>query len=132
MTTKTVSFRKGDAVTLNPETCFTKEHGGGRDYPLSCWMDDEIGFIVGVRPTTEEEVAEWRASDESKGLNSAGETKLAPRWVGVRMHRNDTFTIVRGRARNTCTWGTPRGGFCLVRLSSGEEVFVRRELLQKV
>ena len=65
------------------------------------------------RHTTWEERQAWRDSDDSKGFNSAGETKLPPRCVrvsyeggtrrvgqpgaGMMKNSDDTFTVVKAR-----------------------------------
>lgn len=124
-----MSFRKGDKVTLNDVLCFTSKNGGQREFPLINGYHDERGEVLGRRSPTEDEVQAWRDSDESKGMDCAGETKLPPIAVSVVLRKGETFTVVRGRARMTCTWGNPIKGYTLVETPEGERCFVRRELL---
>lgn len=124
-----MTFRKNDTVTLNDAICFTTENGGEREFSLINIYHDERGEVLGYRSPTEDEVQAWRDSDASKGMNDAGETKLPPISKSVVLRKGETFTVVRGRARLTCTWGNPRKGFTLIRTESGEECFVKRELL---
>ena len=49
------------------------------------------------RHTTQDEVDAWRNSTRSKGMNSAGETKLPPRETPVKYEDDDTWTIVKSR-----------------------------------
>jgi len=126
---ETMSFYKHNIVKLDPETCFTTEQGGGRDFVHSTIYNDENGIVRGLRRTTPEEQDAWYASDAAKGLDSAGETKLAPRVTGVTLHRDETFTVVRGRARFSTGWGNPTSGWVKIRTENGEECFIRRGLL---
>lgn len=124
-----MTFRKNDTVKLNDALCFTTENGGERQFCLINIHCDESGIVYGRRAPTSEETEAWYASDASKGMDSAGETKLPPRAVSVTLRKGETFTVVRGRARMTCVWGNPVKGYTLIRTESGEECFVRRELL---
>lgn len=122
-----MSFSKGQAVKLNEETCFTS--GGVLQYPLINGYCDCAGIVYGYRAPTSEELDAWRQSPESKGLDSAGKTKLPPRRVSVTLLRDEVFTVVRPRARMTCVWGNPTPGYALIRREDGEECFVKRVLL---
>lgn len=125
-----MSFHKGDTVKLNDILCFTTDNGGQRQFPLINGHHDDQGQVLGRRAPTAEEIQAWRDSDASKGLDSAGETKLPPRAVSVILRKGETFTVVRGRARMTCTWGNPIKGYTLIETPSGEQCFVRRELIE--
>jgi hypothetical protein len=78
----TATFTKGMAVKVTPR------EGFGRDHDL--W-----------RPLTEEEKEEWYASDASKGMTSAGETKLCPRHTCRVPGPDEVFKIVRARVKTT-------------------------------
>ena len=123
------SFSKGDPIKLNTIVCFTWEGGGERKSPLSNWHNDNAGIVFGHRAPTAEEQEAWYASDAAKGLDSAGETKLAPRSVCVALYKDRQYTVARGRARLTCTWGNPVSGYVLVEYEAGKTCFVKRELL---
>jgi len=125
-----MSFRKDDLVKLNPETCFTVECGGGRAWPLSTIHEDEKGIVSGYRHPTEQELENWRNSSASQGIDCAGETKLPPICAYVKLHRDETYTVVRGRARKTCVWGNPEPGYTVIRRGDGEECFVKTSLLK--
>lgn len=126
-----MNFRKGDQVKLDEALCFTAQnHGGSREFPLHCWHSDDAGYVYGYRAPTEAELQVWRDSPASKGLNSAGETKLPPRAVHMAIYKGRQYTVLRGRARKTCVWGNPEPGYCLIEVESGQPgVFVPRELL---
>jgi hypothetical protein len=49
------------------------------------------------RHITQAEIDAWYDSPRSKGMNSAGETKLAPREAPVKYEDGDTWTIVKSR-----------------------------------
>ncbi len=97
------------------------------------------------RHTTQEEVQEWRNSPASKGINSAGETKLPPRCVrvmfeGGTLHRpsrtitheeetklsDDTFTIVRARCAPILGYSKTPKCALLRNNRTGEEGYIKR------
>lgn len=51
------------------------------------------------RPITDAELAEWRASDASKGMDDAGETKLPPSATSISLTGEEKITIEKARAR---------------------------------
>ena len=106
-------MRKGDLVKLNVDRCFTTDNG----------------FVRASRPTTTAEVEAWYNSDASKGMNSAGESKLPPRSVTVTIHRDDILVLERARCRVALGWGNPRPGMAKVMLPCGETAYLKRELL---
>lgn len=133
MTMTKKSFRKGDTVELDVAVCFTDRiRGGETEFPLCCIYHDERGEVRAARPCTAEENVAWYASDDSKGIDSAGEAKLPPRSIGVFLKAGDTFIVLRARTRVVLSWGNARGGFCHIERSDGENAFVRRELLRVV
>ena len=78
MTTASTAIRKGATVAIRAYT--------------SLW-----------RPRTEEDHAEWLASERSEGMDCAGEPKLdSP----SRMIRSDgrTYTVTRARVAAPCGW----------------------------
>jgi hypothetical protein len=124
-------MRKGMTAKLNIDKCFTAASGGKREFPAGTRFDDERGIFCTYRPLTEREEAEWHESSASKGMTSAGETKLPPTCVRVEVHASDTFTILRAR----CTvWLGYRktGGMMEVRLRSGETTYIKRDMVVPV
>ena len=103
------------------------------------------------RHTTAEEVQAWRDSPESKGMNSAGETKLPPRCVRVKYNggtiyrpnltitpaeriklSEDTFTVVRARCAPILGYHK-HSRMTLVRNNrTGEEGYIRRDLVEVI
>ena len=103
------------------------------------------------RHTTAEEVQAWRDSPASKGMNSAGETKLPPRWTFVKYNggtiyrpsltitvneriklSEDTFTVVRARCAPILGYHK-HSGMTLVRNNrTGEEGYIRRTFLEVI
>ncbi len=122
-------MRKGDLVKLNVDKCFTMKYGGKRTFPLGNGHEDENGIVPGHRPTTTSEVEAWRNSDASKGMDSAGESKLPPRSVRVVIHRDEVLVLERARCRVSLGWGNPRPGMAKVMLPCGETAYLKRELL---
>ncbi len=92
---------------------------------------DVLGRYFGYRPTTREEIEAWYASDESKGMNCAGETKLPPQTVRIELVPNRAYTVVRARCRPVLGW-TRSPGQALVRCpETGVEFYVKRDFLVK-
>ena len=102
------------------------------------------------RHLTQEEIREWYERPESKGVNSAGESKLPPTcalvefdggkcyntdWdLGRRTRRlsNDTFTIVRARCAPVIGY-SKWSGMTLVRNNrTGEEGYFKRKWIELV
>ena len=139
-------MRKGDLVKLNVDKCFTTDNGGKRDRwsPLGNSHEDENGFVRAGRPTTHEEREKWHEDlraeilaapqDEKFGIacDSAGESRLAPRAVSVKIHRDDILVVERARCRVALGWGNPTPGMAKVMLPSGETAYLKRELLVAV
>jgi len=103
------------------------------------------------RHTTSEEVQAWRDSSESKGINSAGETKLPPRvarveYDGGTIHRpkltitkeeetklsDDTFTVVRARCAPVLGYSKTPGCTLLRNNRTGEEGYIKRRHVKLV
>ena len=100
------------------------------------------------RSLTEEELQAWRDSDASKGINSAGESKLPPtaklvEYEGGTLHRpdltitpedqrkpsDDTFTVVRARCAPHFFYRKNPGMALLRNNRTGEEGYIRRDHL---
>ena len=124
---------KGCLVRLDSRRCFTVENGGGRAYPLENWRNDERGVVDTRRPITPEERTAWYNSDDSKGMNSAGETRLPPTTTYMELHRDRTYQVLRARCRVQLGWGKPTAGMAKVLCTqTGEETYIKRELLEVV
>jgi len=124
---------KGCLVRLNTDKCFTTKQGGGLRYPHTNYHHDEAGTIPSHRPVTPEETSVWYNSDASKGMNSAGESKLPPQSTYIPLHRDRIYEILRARCRVRLGWGNPVGGMAKVLCThSGEETYIKRELLEVI
>ena len=122
---------KGTLVRLNVAKCFTTAQGGGLRYPLSNYANDEAGTVQSSRPVTAEETAAWYDSDASKGMNSAGESKLPPQACSVTLYRDRVYTVLRARASVRLGWGNKTGGLTKILCTeTGEETYVKRELIE--
>ena len=88
-----------------------------------------------VRQTTHEEREAWRASPASRGMNSAGETKLPPMIVTIAVTGEDLMIIEKTRCAPYVGW-SKRPGMALVRIMNGENIgktgFIRRDRLAVV
>jgi hypothetical protein len=126
-------LKKGCLVRLDVKKCFTKTMGGGRDYPMINYLNDERGTVESHRPVTHEETEVWYASDASKGMNSAGETKLPPQAAYVLLERDRVYQVLRARCRVRLGWGNPTPGMTKILCTkTGEETYVKRGLLEVV
>lgn len=123
-------MRKGNIVRLNPITCFTTENEGGLPYPLTHRRNDDAGIVEGFRHPTSKEIEEWRNSPASKGMDSAGESKLPPTAVLVSVHRDDKLKIERARVRMTFFYHTSGGWAKVSRVSDGVTFYIKREHLE--
>ncbi len=124
---------KGVLVRLNPETCFTTKQGGGLQFPLTNYLNDERGTVESSRPVTSEETATWYASDAAKGMNSAGESKLPPQSRTILLRRDRVYQVLRARAAVRLGWGNKTGGLVKVLCTeTGEETYVKRRLVEAV
>ena len=125
-------MRKGNLVRLNPAVCFTTRNGGKRDYPLSNHHNDSCGTIEGTRLATSSDVETWRNSEDSKGIDCAGESKLPPTAYGVLLHRDRVYTLLRARCRPQWSYRSHPGMALLLCTVTGKEAYLSRELLEVV
>jgi len=126
-------MRKGDLVRLNKNTCFTKKSGGKRQFPLSNYHNDSSLAVSASRPITREETDAWYQSDASKGMNSAGESKLPPQSVTVTLYADRVYQVLRARCRVRLGWGNPTPGMAKILCThTGSEAYVKRDLLEVV
>ena len=126
-------MKKGNLVRLNTAACFTIEQGGGLRFPLTNYINDERGTVEGRRPTTPEEQTEWYSSDDARGLDDAGETKLPPQSTYILLQKGRVYQVLRSRCRVRLGWGNPTGGMAKILCThTGEEVYIKRELLEVV
>ena len=132
MTTK---ISKGILVRLNVAKCFTTRNGGRRQEwsPLTNSYNDDAGIVDSARPATQEEQAAWYNSDASKGIDSAGESKLPPQTTRVLLYRDRIYTVLRARAAVRLGWGNKQGGYTkILCTATGEETYVKRDLIEVV
>lgn len=83
------------------------------------------------RDRTAEEHAAWEASDESKGMNCAGESKLDSPSRYRRPADGEVLTVVRARCTAQKGWHTV-GKCALLRDANGVEWYARRSDLRPV
>ena len=124
---------KGTIVRLNVAKCFTTREGGELEFPLETYGNDRDGTVHSSRPITQDERNAWYDSPRSHGLNSAGETRLAPRSVTVMLHRDRTYTVLRARTAAQLSYGNKTGGLTKIFCSeTGEETYVKTALIEVV
>ena len=124
---------KGCLVRLDFRKCFTKKSGGDRDYPMINHLNDERGTVESHRPITREETAAWYNSDASKGMDSAGESKLPPQSAYVLLHRDRIYQVLRARCRVRLGYGNPTPGMAKILCThTGEETYIKRGLLEVI
>jgi len=126
-------MRKGDLVQLDVNKTFTKQMGGTLKYPYTNYECDESGVVFGSRKPTSQDADAWRNSEDSKGMNCAGETKLPPTCYSVPIHRDRIYEVLRARCRVHLSYGNPTPGMTqLLCLQTGQTAYIRRELLEVV
>lgn len=81
--------------------------------------------VSGWRQLNDAELNAWYESDESKGMDCAGESKLPPRDTYFDINEGTIVHILRARAKATKGWHSIRN--CMeIMLPSGEVVFTRK------
>jgi len=138
---------KGQLVQLDDNKCFTWKQNGGRRHPLKNYANDEAGIVDSSRPATDADTAAWYEAQRleveaaiaagqdtfSITRDDAGESRLAPRSRYVALHRNRIYQVLRARCRVRLGWGNPTPGMAKILCTeSGEETYVRRELLKVI
>ena len=114
-------FKTGDLVAVDfSESNFRWDHTTTR----SCW--------VGYRELTAEEIAIWRRSPASKGLNDAGETKIPPSWENVEVYEGEILAVLKARTRFVCGAFTKPKCSKVLRVSDGEVFYLERKHLKSV
>jgi hypothetical protein len=118
-------MKKGNQVRLkgmNPRTNLTTLRGV---------IEYSYGTIL--RYVTEKEVQEWYDSPASKGINSAGETKLPPTCMTVEADPvNDIFTVVRSRCAPMLYYRKQPKSALIRNNRTGEEGYIERIWLEVV
>jgi hypothetical protein len=125
-------MRKGNLVKLNRTVCFTVRNGGEREFALTNGLNDDRLTVETLRPTTVEEREDWRNSAASKGMNSAGETKLPPLCAVELVHVDDVLILERARCRPLIGWSHRPGMAKVLNPRTGESAFIKRGLLEVV
>ena len=125
-------MRKGNLVKLNSARCFTTRNGGDRRFVLTNGLNDDRRTVEGTRLVTAEDVNAWRDSDASKGMTSGGDTKLPPTCVRVPIHADRVYPLVRARCRPQWSYRSHPGMACILDTETGNEIYVKRELLEVV
>ena len=106
-------MRKGDLVKLSPSIVNRAAERLRTSY-------------AAYRPTTAGEQAAWYESDASRGLDSAGESKLPPQAKKVEVPFDSVLVVERARCRVRLGWGNPTPGMTKVMLPTGETVYIDR------
>ena len=125
-------MRKGNLVKLNPTVCFTTRNGGNRRFVLTNGLNDDRRTVEGTRLVTAEDVNAWRNSDASKGMTSGGDTKLPPTAYSVPIYADRVYPLVRARCCPQWSYRSHPGMACILDTESGNEIYVKRELLEVV
>ena len=138
-------MRKGDLVRLSTN-CFTLKMGGTRQYPLTNYANDEAGVVDGTRIATAEDTARYyenrrteikaaQAAGESTfdiTMDSAGESRLPPTAYSVKLRRDRVYTLLRARCRPSWSYRSHPGMALVLCTETGEEAYIKRELLAVV
>ena len=124
---------KGCLVRINIDRCFTEEHGGKLQYPLTNYHNDQVGIVHATRPVTSDETEAWYESDASKGMTSGGDSKLPPRTALVEVKRDQVYQVLRARCRASLGYGNPVPGMLqLLDTETGEAAYVKRDWMEAV
>jgi len=86
----------------------------------------------GWRRVNQAEYQAWRDSDESKGMDDAGESKLPPRDTHITLVPGRPYEVVRGRVSASYSYGKRTGCMELQCFATGERFYVERELFKSL
>ena len=86
----------------------------------------------GWRRVNQAEYQAWRDSDESKGMDDAGESKLPPRDTHITLVLDRPYEVVRGRVSASYSYGKRTGCMELQCYVTGERFYVERELFKSL
>ena len=115
------NMRKGDLVQLDEAACRR----------IGSFAMGEADTFVARRPSTQVEQQAWYKTDASKGMTSAGETKLPPQSTVVRLRYDQAYEVVRSRCRVRLGYGNPIPGMVAVQcMETGEIGYLKRELVR--
>ena len=78
------------------------------------------------RALNESELDAWYDSDASKGMDSAGETKLAPRRKSFNLDDGEIVTVIKARTAWNGDFGGPVRNCAVVMTRGGEFLYVKR------
>ena len=90
------------------------------------------GMAQVLRHLTDTEIEAWYESDASKGMNSAGETKLPPTSRVVRWQPDDTWTVLRARCAPVFNYRKRSGKAKVMNNRTNEIGYVSRDALKLV
>lgn len=83
-----------------------------------------------IRGTTRSEIEAWENSDDSKGMNCAGETKLPPYSRAMPVEEDDTLTVIRSRCAPRFGWHSYTKMALVRNERTGEEGYIKRRFVQ--
>ena len=90
----------------------------------------DIGPTIDAwRALNDTELDAWYASDSAKGMDSAGETKLAPRRKRFELEEGEIVTVLKGRTAWTGDFGGPVRNCALIMTRHGEVLYTKRQWL---
>jgi hypothetical protein len=79
---------------------------------------------------TPDELNDWYQSEQSKGMDCAGETRLPPRSYIIELDSNKIYQVLRARCRVSLGYGNPTPGMaCILDTQSGREIYIKRDQL---
>lgn len=98
----TATFKKGMMVRVTPQMRYD-------GLPHTDFDTGEVVCCRIWRPRTEAEAIAWRDSEDSKGMDCAGETKLDSPSRSKYPAADETFKIVRARVCAPSGWNKIKG-----------------------
>ncbi len=128
-------MRKHDLVKFNTSN----------PYIVRC-LKTTAGSVHGFAHTTSEDTQAWNdemarqvAEAKAKGedtfsivCDDAGESRLSPQSKTLAFPVDGVFTVIRARVRTTRGYHTVTGQTEILCVHTGQQGFVKRDLLQKV
>ena len=96
------------------------------------WFKTTDSWWIGYRSLTVEEIATWQHSSASRGLNSAGETKIPPSWERVEVYEGEILVVLKARTRFICSVISKPKCSKVMRVSDGKVFYLERICLKSI
>jgi hypothetical protein len=104
---------------------------------LVIWNKQGLAALVDVncygwRAINADELDRWHKSEDSRGIDSAGETKLPPKTVYIKLEEDRVYEVIRARCSSWLSFQQITKCAEIFCFATGERFFIQRRLLRHV